>query len=174
MGFVAEQDDAAVPLGGLEVADRIVADFDLALVARQALPRTGGPGREVSQRRSAGVRFRPAMPVSSLSPGSSPVPGRLVRLGQVIPLRAEPAGGEVYLLSYAQTEPGHQLSLFVRSTRQVVDPVGTRGEDPGAVHRHRRPGDPLPDDGPRPRRRRRRVDPPAPSPARRMTRGGWT
>jgi hypothetical protein len=51
------------------------------------------------------------------------VPGRLVRLGQVIPVRAEPAGGEVYLLSYAQTEPGPQLSLFVRSTRQA-DPSG--------------------------------------------------
>jgi hypothetical protein len=36
----------------------------------------------------------------------------------VIPLRGEPAGGEVYLLSYAQTEAGPQLSLFMRSTRQ--------------------------------------------------------
>jgi hypothetical protein len=45
--------------------------------------------------------------------------GRLVRLGQVIPLRAEPAGGEVYLLSYAQTEPGPQLSLFVRFSRHA-------------------------------------------------------
>ena len=101
-----------------EVADRVLADFDLALVARQA----GAPGGRglaaVSQRRSAAVRFRPAMPVSSPSPASSPVPGRLVRLGQVIPLRGEPAGGEVYLLSYAQTEPGPQLSLFMRSTRQ--------------------------------------------------------
>jgi hypothetical protein len=106
-----------------EVADRILADFDLALVARQA----GAPGGRglaaVSQRRSAAVRFRPAMPVSSGSPASSPVPGQLVRLGQVIPLRAEPAGGEVYLLSYAQTEPGPQLSLFIRSTRQA-DPSG--------------------------------------------------
>jgi hypothetical protein len=102
-----------------EVAERILTDFDLALVARQA----DAPGRRglaaVSQRRSAAVRFRPAMPVSSQSPASSPLPGRLVPLGQVIPLRAEPASGEVYLLSYVRTEAGPQLSLFMRSTRQV-------------------------------------------------------
>jgi len=60
------------------------------------------------------VRFRPATPVTSPSPASSPVPAHLVRLGQVVSF----GGGEVYLLSYAQTEPGPQLSLFVRSTRQ--------------------------------------------------------
>jgi len=102
-----------------EVADQILADFDLALVARQE----DVPGRRalaaVSRRPSAAVRSGPAMPVSSWSPASGPVPGRLVRLGQVIPLRAEPAGGEVYLLSYAQTEAGPQLSLFMRSTRQA-------------------------------------------------------
>jgi hypothetical protein len=59
------------------------------------------------------------VPVSSRPPTSGPVPGRLVRLGQVIPLPGEPAGGEVYLLSYAQTEAGPQLSLFIRSTRQA-------------------------------------------------------
>jgi hypothetical protein len=101
-----------------EVADRIVADFDLAVVARQAFPTPAGRAARL-QRRSAAVRFWPATPVSSGSPASSPVPGRLVRLGQVIPF----AGGEVYLLSYAQTEAGPQLSLFVRSTRQI-DPSG--------------------------------------------------
>jgi hypothetical protein len=53
-----------------EVADRILTDFDLALVARQP----DAPGRRglaaVSQRRSAAARFRPAMPVSSQSPAS--------------------------------------------------------------------------------------------------------
>jgi hypothetical protein len=101
-----------------EIADRILADFDLALVARQA----DAPGRRglaaVSQRRSV-VRFRPGTPVSSRSSASGPVLGRLVRLGQVVPVPGEPAGGEVYLLSYAQTEPGPQLSLFVRCTRQA-------------------------------------------------------
>ena len=99
-----------------EVADRILADFDLALVARQ----TDAPGRggvaAVSWRRSP-VVVRPAMPVSSQSSASGPILGRLVPLGQVIPLRAEPAGGEVYLLSYAQTDTGPQLSLFLRATR---------------------------------------------------------
>ena len=73
-----------------EVADRIVADFGLALVARQAfLPPAGRAAS--SQRRSAAVRFWPAMPVSSRSPAASPVPGRLVRLGQVIPCAQSPA-----------------------------------------------------------------------------------
>jgi hypothetical protein len=101
-----------------EVADRILADFHLALVVRQADVRRRGSLAARSPGRSAAVRFGPATPVSSPSPASGPVPGRLVRLGQVIPLRAAPAGGEVYLLSYAQTEPGPQLSLFIRSTRQ--------------------------------------------------------
>jgi hypothetical protein len=96
-----------------EVADRILADFDLALAARQG-DAPGRPGlAAVSRRRSA------AVPVSSRPPTSGPVPGRLVRLGQVIPLPGEPAGGEVYLLSYAQTEARPQLSLFIRSTRQA-------------------------------------------------------
>ncbi len=101
-----------------EVADRILADFDLALAARQA----GAPGRRglaAVSLRSAAVRRRPAGLVSPRSPASGPVPGRLVRLGQVIPVRAGSADGEVYLLSYARTEVGPQLSLFVRSTRQV-------------------------------------------------------
>jgi hypothetical protein len=112
-----------------EVADRILADFELALAARQADAR----GRRVLvakwQRRSAAARFWPAMPVSSRPPASGPVPGRLVRLGQVIPVHAEPGGGEVYLLSYAQTEPGPQLSLFMRSTGQA----GPSGPEAGIL-----------------------------------------
>jgi hypothetical protein len=111
--------DLLTAIGALddEVADQVMADFDLALAARQADAR----GRRFLlarlQRRSAAARSRPAMPVSS---GSAPglAPGRLVRLGQVIPVRGETGGGEVYLLSYARTGPGPQLSLFVRSTRQ--------------------------------------------------------
>jgi hypothetical protein len=107
-----------------EVADRIVADFGLALVARQAFPTPAGRAARL-QRRSAAVRFWPATPASSRPPGSGPVPGRLVRLAQVIPF----AGGEVYLLSYAQTEPGPQLSLYVRSTRQA----GPSGPEAGTL-----------------------------------------
>jgi hypothetical protein len=62
------------------------------------------------------------MPVSSRSPASRPVPGRLVRRGQVIPLRGGPASGGVHLQSYAQTWTGPQLSLFMRSTRQAGPP----------------------------------------------------
>jgi hypothetical protein len=113
-----------VAIGALDeqVADRIVADFDLALAAREAFlpPASRAAGL---QRRSAAVRFWPAVPASSGSSAPGPVPGRLVRLGQVILVRGAPAGGEVYLLSYAQTEAGPQLSLFVRSTRQA-DPSG--------------------------------------------------
>jgi hypothetical protein len=134
-------------LGALddEVAGRILADFDLALLARQA----DAPGRRsvaaVAWRRSAAVRFRPAMPVSS-RPASGPVSGRLIGLGQVIPLRGEPAGGEVYLLSYAQTEPGPQLSLFKprsghhhraigRSPRQAPAALGVRASPEGGLSR---------------------------------------
>jgi hypothetical protein len=112
--------DLLTAIGALddEVADQIMADFDLALAARQADAR----GRRVLlarlQRRPAAARSRPAMPVSSGSPAPGLAPGRLVRLGQVIPVRGETGGGEVYLLSYARTGPGPQLSLFVRSTRQ--------------------------------------------------------
>jgi hypothetical protein len=105
------------------VADGIVADFELALLARQTFPTPAGRAARL-QRWPAGVRFWPAVPAGSAPPGSGPVPGRVVRLGQVIPLPGDP-GGEVYLLSYAQTEPGHQLSLYVRPTRQVADPVGS-------------------------------------------------
>jgi hypothetical protein len=101
-----------------EVADQFLTDFDMALFARQADP----PGRRsvaaVAWRRAAG-RYRPAIPAGSRSPASGPVPGRLVRLGQVIPLRGEDAGREVYLLSYARVEAGPQLSLFVRPSRQA-------------------------------------------------------
>lgn len=64
-------------------------------------------------------------------PGSGAVPVRLAGLGQVIPVRAEPGGGEVCLLSYAQAGPGHQLSLFIRSTRQA----GPGGPEAGILER---------------------------------------
>jgi len=112
--------DLLTAIGALEdeVAGQIMADFDLALAARQGDDR----GRRILlarlQRWPAAARSRPARPVSSGPPAPGPVPGRLVRLGQVIPVPGQAGGGEVYLLSYARTGPGHQLSLFVRSTRQ--------------------------------------------------------
>jgi hypothetical protein len=60
-----------IAMGALddEVADRIVADFDLALLARQAFPTRAGRAARL-QRWSAGVRFWPAVPVSSGSPAA--------------------------------------------------------------------------------------------------------
>ena len=113
-----------IAMGALDedVADRIVADFDLACSPGRRPAPAGRAAR--LQRWPAGVRFWPAVPATS-QPGSGPVPGRVVRLGQVIPLRAEPGG--VYLLSYAQTGPGHQLSLYVRPTRQDDPSVSEAG-----------------------------------------------
>ena len=120
-----------------QVAGRILADFHLALVARQAdaRARRGLAGRPPG--RSAAARSGPAVPVGSPPPAPGPVPGRLVRLGQVIPLRAGPAGGEVYLLSYAQTEAGPQLSVFIRSTGQD----GPSGPEAGSLERFTATGD---------------------------------
>jgi hypothetical protein len=143
-----------------EVADRILADFHLALVARQADVRGRRSLAARPPGRSAAVRFGPAMPVSSPSPASGPLPGRLVRLGQVIPVRAAPAGGEVYLLSYAQTEAGPQLSLFFRSTRQD----GPSGPEARSLERFTA----TDDRGTRPRRSGRAWNP-ANAPATTMT-----
>jgi len=57
-----------------EIADRILADFDLALVVRQADARGRRGLAAVSRRRSAAVRFRPATPVSSPPPARGLVP----------------------------------------------------------------------------------------------------
>ena len=94
-----------------EAADQILGDFELALAIRQAgSPAWPGPDPR-GWRRSSRVRPRPAAR-SGTTPGPAPAPGRVVRLGQVIPVRGEDADGEVYLLSYAQTASGPQLSLL--------------------------------------------------------------
>jgi hypothetical protein len=112
--------DLLTAIGALdnEVAGQIMADFELALAARQGNARDRRFLLARLQRRPAAGRSRPATPAGSGPPAPGPVAGRLVRLGQVIPVRGETGGGEVYLLSYARTGPGHQLSLLVRSTRQ--------------------------------------------------------
>ena len=48
------------------------------------------------------------------TPASRPAAGpvRVVRLGQVIPVRDQDTDGEVYLLSYAHTAAGPQLSVL--------------------------------------------------------------
>jgi hypothetical protein len=101
-----------------EVAGQILGDFELALAVRQAGPggrRGPGPGL---WRRSSPVR-----PQSGPPAGSGAEPARVVRLGQVIPVPSEDVSGEVYLLSYAQTASGPQLSLFARARPRSVRPV---------------------------------------------------
>jgi Sigma-70 region 2 len=112
---------AAVGAVDDEVAGQVLGDFELALAARQpgsAGRRGPGPG---SWRRSSPVHQRPAAgPGPRAGPGAAPV--RVVRLGQVIPVGGEDAVGEVYLLSYAQTASGPQLSLVARARPRSVRP----------------------------------------------------
>jgi hypothetical protein len=130
-----------------EVAAEILADFELALATRQAGSQgRRGPGLG-SWMRSPAVRRRPAMLAAAGSgagaaagpahaPGSAgpqATRGRIVRLGQVIPVRGQDADGEICLMSYAQTASGPQLSLLAR-VRYHSGPPG----------RHR-PGGGVPD-----------------------------
>ena len=150
-----------------EVADQILEDFELALATRQA----GSPGRRgpgLGSWMRSPVRPRPAMPVSSRPPASGmptagsgagaaggpahapgsaapgATPGRVVRLGQVIPVRGEDGRGELYLLSYAQTASGPQFSLFARARYQLGPPGPPGPRRPGRVMPPAaRPGTPV-------------------------------
>ena len=109
------------------VADQILADFELAMAIRQAAsPRWPGRGPG-SWRRSSPMRPRSAMRAAGVGPGAAPA--RVVRLGQVIPVRDEDVSGEVYLLSYVQTASGPQLSLLARA-RRWIGPPGPGQPDP--------------------------------------------
>ena len=103
-GRVATVALALTAVGALEgqVADQILEDFELALAARQA----GSPGRPGPGRRSWVRSSGPA------GPGARSC--RVVRLGQVIPVRGADVSGEVHLLSYARTASGPQFSLLAR------------------------------------------------------------
>jgi hypothetical protein len=106
-----------------EVAGQILGDFELALaVRRAAFPGWAGPVQSWWWRPSP-VHPQPTAPAAG--------PVRVVRLGQVIPVRGEDADGEVYLLSYAQTAAGPQLSVLaparLRPPRPVVPPEAGPG-----------------------------------------------
>jgi hypothetical protein len=93
-----------------EVAGQVLEDFELALAIRQdGSPVRCGPGlgswRRPSPRRPRSVAG------SGSGAGPAAAPARVVRLGQVVPVRGEDVGGEAYLLSYAQTASGPQLNL---------------------------------------------------------------
>ena len=120
-GRVAAVALALTAAGALEgqVADQILEDFELALAARQA----GSPGRPGPGRRSWVPSSGPA------GPGARS--GRVVRLGQVIPVRGADVSGEVHLLSYARTASGPQFSLLARiGPRPGPDPVRSWSEVP--------------------------------------------
>ena len=86
------------------VAGQILEDLKLGLAVRRAVsPGWIGPVQSWWWRPSP-VRPEPA--------GLAAGPVRVVRLGQVIPVRGEDADGEVYLLSYAHTAAGLQLSML--------------------------------------------------------------
>jgi DNA-directed RNA polymerase specialized sigma24 family protein len=132
---VARVARALIAVGALdgEVAEQILVDFELALATRQAgSPGQRGPGLG-SWMRSPPVGRRPAIQVSSRPPADAPgsagpqaTPGRVVRLGQMIPVRGEDAGGEICLMSYAQTASGPQLSLLARVCYQSGPSGGRR------------------------------------------------
>jgi hypothetical protein len=161
---VARAARALTTVGALDdgVAGQILGDLELALAARRAVsPGWIGPVQSWWWRPWP-VRPEPAGPAAG--------PVRVVRLGQVIPVRDQDTDGEVYLLSYAHTAAGPQLSMLAparlrpappgqpephspvippeNGARQAADRRVDPGISAGAVHRRRRPGNPLPDDGP--------------------------
>ena len=137
---VARVARALTAVGALDdgVAGQILGDLELALAARRAVfPGWIGPVQSWWWRPWP-VRPEPAGPAAG--------PVRVVRLGQVIPVRDQDTDGEVYLLSYAHTAAGPQLSVLAPAR---LGPV------PSA-----RPGPPRP------------VIPPGDGPGRRLI-DGW-
>jgi hypothetical protein len=67
----------------------------------------------------------------------------VVRLGQVIPVRDGDADGQVYLLSYAQTAAGPQLSVLAPARLGPVPPGGRPGPPRPVMPPEAGPGRPL-------------------------------
>ena len=134
-----------------EVADRILADFALALGTRRA----GSPGQDprsllrssaaylplgmllsyrpswAAQREAPWSPDRVAASTGSVSPaatsvagaaGPHPVPRRVIPLDQVIPVRGEDVSGEMYLLSCALTDACARFTVVVRARGEFVPP----------------------------------------------------
>ena len=136
-----------------QVADQILDGFVLALGARRAgLAGQPGPDPRALLRSPAVhlplgmlIRSRPAAasgqaaagsPTTAAAGGPGPasppaVPGRVIPLGQVIPVRGGDVSGEMYLLSYAQTALGARLTVITRARGEFVPP----GIEPGGMDR---------------------------------------
>jgi len=145
-----------------EVADQILGDFELALAVRRAGSRDRpGPGSllrppGVRLRLGRPLRSAPPRPVPVMvsrpsaagwparsgprgsagparAPRAGPGSGRVVRLGQAIPVSGENVRGELYLLSYAQTSSGPQFSLFARPVGPATSPGPPGSPGPGRI-----------------------------------------
>ena len=133
-----------------QVADQILDGFVLALGARRAGP-AGQPGPDprallrspvahlplgmlirsgpaASGRAAAGSSTTAAGGPGPASPPAAP--GRVIPLGQVIPVRGGEVSGEMHLLSYAQTPTGARLTVITRARGEFVPP----GIEPGGMY----------------------------------------
>ncbi|HLK72678.1 MAG TPA: hypothetical protein VKU77_03410 [Streptosporangiaceae bacterium] len=133
---VARAARALTTVGALDdgVAGQILGDLELALAARRAVsPGWIGPVQSWWWRPWP-VRPEPAGPAAG--------PVRVVRLGQVIPVRDQDTDGEVYLLSYAHTAAGPQLSVLAPARLRPAPP-GQPAPPRPAIPPENGPGRPL-------------------------------
>jgi hypothetical protein len=135
-----------------EVADQILDGLVLALGARRAgAPGQPGPDPRPLLRSPAAhlplgmlIGSRPpAAPgrAAAGSPGTAAggpgsarapaTPGRVIPLGQVIPVRGGEVSGEMHLLSYAHTAPGARLTVITRARGEFVPPGIEHNGTPG-------------------------------------------
>ena len=134
-----------------EVADQILDDLVLALGTRRAgaadqqgpdprslLPSSAAHlplGMLVRSRPSAASRRAAAGSFATAAAGgpgparSPAAPGRVIPLGQVIPVRGGEVSGEMHLLSYAQTASGARLTVITRARGEFVPPGIEHGMD---------------------------------------------
>jgi hypothetical protein len=130
---VAQLLTAARALDG-EVAGQILDDFVLALGTRRA-GAAGQRGPDPGALMRSSVAHLPLGMLMSPRPlaaagraatgaptGTRTAPGRVIPLGQVIPVRGEDVSGEMYLLSYAQTASGARLTVITRARGEFVPP----------------------------------------------------
>ena len=139
-----------------EVADQILDDLVLALGTcragaadqqrpdpRSLLPSSAAhlplsmlmrARPSAASRRAAAGSFTTAAAAGGPGPARSPAaPGRVIPLGQVIPVRGGEVSGEMHLLSYAQTASGARLTVITRARGEFVPPGIEHGLDQPVV-----------------------------------------